>query len=88
MPLLVSSKFDEDPMKKMKALCSGQHFPHHKSMGEIFNAQGAGNSKPNNPISPKFKLRRDVMPVLIICKFDEDPIKNEDSIDRTTFSSL
>ena len=26
------------------------------------------------------------MHVLIICKFDEDPIKNKDTIDRTTFS--
>ena len=25
------------------------------------------------------------MPVLIICKFEEVPIKSEDAIDRTTF---
>ena len=31
MPLLVISKFDKDPTK-MKALCSGQHLPHYKSM--------------------------------------------------------
>ena len=34
-------------------------------------------------IWPKFELIRDVMPVLVTCKFDEDPIKNEGAIDRT-----
>ena len=28
------------------------------------------------------------MPVLIICKFDEDSIRNEVFIDQTTFSPL
>ena len=39
MPLLVISKFDEDPIK-MKTLCPGQHLPHYKSMGKISDAQG------------------------------------------------
>ena len=37
MPLLVIGKSDEDP-EKMKTLCPGQHLPHYKSMGKIFDA--------------------------------------------------
>ena len=44
------------------------------------------NSKPYSLILPKFKPHQDLIPVLIICKFDEDLIKSEDAIDRTTFS--
>ena len=40
--------------------------------------------KTNSPISQKFKDRRDFIPVQNICKF-EDPIRNEDAIDWTTF---
>ena len=54
----------------------------------MFRRSRAGNSKPNTQISPKFELRREFMPVLIICKFGEDPIKNEDAIDRTIFARL
>ena len=34
------------------------------------------------------ELIRDVMIVFVTCKFDEDPIKNEVTILRTTFSPL
>ena len=37
---------------------------------------------------PKSNLYRDFMPVLVICKFDEDSIKNEVAIVGTTFSPL
>ena len=69
----------------MKALCPGQHWPHYKYMGEFFDSR-ASNSKPNSLISPKFELIQDFMPAPIICKFDEDSIKNG-AIDRT-FSPL
>ena len=48
---------------------------------EIFpDAQGqlrAANSTVLGPIWPNFKLVRDVMDVLVTCKYEEYPIKNE-----------
>ena len=49
----------------------------------IFRHSVASNSKGNIPIWPEFQLRRKFMPVLVTCKFDEDPIKTEGNIDRT-----
>ena len=53
------------------------HFLHYKSMGKDFRTQKANNSKVNNPIQPKFELIRAFMPVLVTCKFDKDPIKDD-----------
>ena len=39
----------------------------------------------NDPIWPKIELALDFMDVLITCKNEEDPIKNETAIDRPTF---
>ena len=66
----------------MKSLSSGQQFP--KSM----RRSRAGNSHANTQKWAKIDFSRDFMPVLVICKFDEDPIKNEVAIIRTTFSLL
>ena len=46
----------------------------------------ASNSHVNSPIWPKIELFQDFMDVLIICKSDEDSIKNEIAIIQTTFS--
>ena len=48
----------------------------------------AGNSHANSQNWSKIKLVRDFMPILISCKFDEDPIKIEVAIVRTTFYPL
>ena len=75
MNVLVICKFKEDPIKQI-----GQHFP-VMSMAKHFCHSRASNSKVNIPVWPKFELRRDFMPVLVTCKFDEDPIKIEGTID-------
>ena len=67
----------------MKSLSIRQDFPQYKSMGAIFCHSRASNSKANIPVWPKFELRRDFMPVMITCKFDEDPIKIDGTIDQT-----
>ena len=54
----------------------------------VFSALKASNSKVNGPIWPEFELIRDVMPVLVTCKFEEDSIKSEVAILRTTFFPL
>ena len=37
----------------------------------------SANSEVLGPIWPNFELVRDVMDVLVTCKYEEDPIKNE-----------
>ena len=56
---------------------------HYKSMGIFPDAQGQ-----LTPIWPNFELVRDVMDVLVTCKYEEDPIKNEGARVDTTFSPL
>ena len=60
---------------KMKALECSQDFSHYKSMG--FFPQSW----------PNFELVRDVMDVLVTCKYEEDPIKNEGATLVTTLYS-
>ena len=57
---------------KMKAIECSQDSSHYMSMG-IFPA----NSAVNNRIWSNFELFRDFMVVLLTCKNEEDPIKNE-----------
>ena len=57
---------------KMQELECSQDFSHYKSMGIFPDAKG----QLLGPIWPNFELVRDVMDVLIICKYEEDPIKN------------
>ena len=48
---------------------------------------GAANSAVLGLIWPNFKLVRDVMDVLVTCKYEEDPIKNEGARVVTTLYS-
>ena len=62
---------------KMKELECSQDFSHYKSMGIISRRQRAANSGVLGPIWPNFELVRDVMDVLVTCKYEEDLIKIE-----------
>ena len=73
---------------KMKELGRLQDFSHYKSMGFFFRRSRAANSAVHGPIWPNFELVRDVMVVLVTCKYEEDPIKNEGARVVTTFSPL
>ena len=64
---------------KMKELQCSQDFSHYKSMGIFPDAQGQLTQQ---------SLVRDVMDVLVTCKYEEDPIKNEGARVDTTFSPL
>ena len=46
-------------------------------MKDFFNWSRAANSKVHGWIQPNFKLIRDYIVVLVTCKNEEDPIKNE-----------
>ena len=61
----------------MKALECSQDFSNYKSMGIFSRRSRAANSAVLGPIWPNFELVRDVMDVLVTCKYEEDPIKNE-----------
>ena len=60
----------------MKELECSQDFPHYVSMGDFSRHPRAANSAVLGPIWPNFELIRDVMDVLVTCKYEEDPIKN------------
>ena len=62
---------------KMKELECSQDFSHYKSMGIFSRCSRAANSAVLGPISPNYELVRDVMAVLVTCKYEEDLIKNK-----------
>ena len=71
---------------KMKELECSQDFSHYKSMGIFQDAQGQ-LTVVLGPIWQNFKLVRDVMYVLVTCKYEKDPIKNEGARVVTTLYS-
>ena len=73
---------------KMKELECSQDFSHYKSMGIFPDAQGQLTTQTLVRSGPNFELVRDVMDVLVTCKYEEDPIKNEGARVDTTFSPL
>ena len=73
---------------KMKELECSQDFSHYKS-GNFSRRPRAANSAVLGPIWPNFELVRDVMDVLITCKYEEYPIKNEGTrVDTTLYSNF
>ena len=68
----------------MKDLECKQHFFHYKSMEFFSDAQGQLTLQ-SLVESPKFKLVQDI---LLTCKYEEDPIKNEGTRVLTRFSPL
>ena len=65
----------------MKSLSIGQHFPKISLWELIFHHSRASNSKAKFQSGPNSNFAE--MPVLVTCKYDEDPIKIEGTIDRT-----
>ena len=60
---------------KMKELECSQDFSHYK-YGDFSRRSTAANTAVLGTIWPNFELVRDVMDVLVTCKYEEDPIKN------------
>ena len=73
-------------VSKMKELECSQDFSHYKSMGSFSRRSRTANSAVLGRIWLKFKLLPDIMIVLVTCKFEEDPIRNEGLSVFTTFS--
>ena len=64
---------------KMKALEWTQHFPHYNSMVAM---------ETSGRIWPNFELIQALIPVLITCKYEKNPIKNNGENVMTSFSPL
>ena len=79
MAVPVTCKFDEDRIKIEGAI-------DQKVKYGLFCHSRASNSKVDGLFWPE--LIQDFMAVLVTCKIDEDPIKSEVAIVRTTFSPL
>ena len=87
MVVILTCKNEEDPIKTEGARVLTR-FSHYKSMGIFFRHSRAANSAVLGRIWPKFELMRDIMVVLVTCKYEEDPIKNEDPRVLTRFSQI
>ena len=62
---------------KMKEIECSQDFSPFKSIWVFSRRSRAANYAVLGPIRPNFELVRDVMDVLVTCKYEEDSIKNE-----------
>ena len=73
----------------MKELECSQDFSHYKSMGIFTDAQGQLTPQSLVRSGQNFELVRDVMDVLVTCKYEKDPIKNEGArVDITLYSNF
>ena len=86
MHVLDICKNEEDPIKNEGARVFTRFLP-LKVYGDFSSRSRAANSAVLGPIWPKFELVRDVMDVLVTCKYEEDPIKSEGARMVTTFYS-
>ena len=68
---------------QLKALEWSQHFYHYKSIGIFPNAQGQVTHVPDQ-ILLNFEPIQDTIGLLVACKNEEDPIKNEGARVATT----
>ena len=85
--VLITYKYEKDPIKN-----SGENVMTSFCPLEVYRIffirSRAANSAVLGPIWPNFELVRDVIDVLVTCKYEEDPIKNEGPRVLTTFSPL
>ena len=87
MHVLDTCKNEEDPIKNEGARLLTRFLP-LKVYGDFSRRSRAANSAVLGPKWPNFELVRDIMDVLVTCKYEEDPIKNEGARVDTTFSPL
>ena len=88
MHFLDTCKNEEDPIKNEGARVFTRFLP-LTVYGDFSRRSREANSAVLGPIWPNFKLVRDVMNVLVTCKYEEDPIKNEGArVDTTLYSNF
>ena len=82
MDVLITCQYEEDPIKNRGTRVFTTLYIN------FFRRARADYSAVLGPIWPNFKLVRDVMDVLVTCKYEEDPIKNEGAKVFTRFLPL
>ena len=87
MHVLDTCKNEEDPIKNEGARLFTRFLP-LLVYGDFSRRSRAAYSAVLGPIWPNFELVRDIIDVLVTCKYEEDPIKNEGASVDTTFSPL
>ena len=83
MVVLHTSKNEEDAIKNEGARVLTRLY-----VVFFFRRSRAANSEASGGILPKFKLIQAFIAVLVTCKNEEDPIKNEGARVLTRFSPL
>ena len=81
MVVLVSCKYEEDPIKNEGDRVLTRLYV-------VFRRSRAANSKVSGGILPKFELIQAFIVAPVTCKNDEDPIKNEGARALTRFSPI
>ena len=87
MHVLVTCKNEDDQIKNEGARVFTRFLP-LQVYGDFSRRSRAAISAVLGPIWPNFELFRDVMDVLVTCKYEEDPIKNKGARVHTIFSPL
>ena len=88
MHVLDSCKNEEDPIKNEGARVFTRFLP-LLVFRDFSRGSRAANSAVLGPIWPNFEVVRDVMDVLVTCKYEEYPIKNEGArLDTTLYSNF
>ena len=87
MHVLITCKNEDDQLKNEGARVFTRFLP-LEVYGDFSRGSRAANSAVLGPIWPNFELVRDVMDVLVTCKYEEDPFKNEGASVVTTFFPL
>ena len=87
MHFLTTCKNEDDQIKNDGARVFTRLLPLYV-YGDFSRRSRTANSTILGPIWPNLELTRDVMDVLVTCKYEEDPIKNEGVRVVTTFSPL
>ena len=88
MHVLDTCKNEEDPIKNEGTRVFTRFLP-LQVYGDFSRPSRAANSAVLGPISPNFELILDVMDILVTCKYEEDPIKNEGArVDTTLYSNF
>ena len=87
MHVLDTCKNEEDPIKNEGARVFTIFLPLKVYWG-FSRCSRAANSAVLGPIWPIFELIRDVMDVLVTCKYEEDPINEGARVVITLYSNL
>ena len=86
MQVLVTCKNEDDRIKNEGARVFARFLP-LKVYGDFSRCPRAAYSAVLGLIWPTFEILRDVIDVLVTCKYEEDPIKNEGARVFTTLYS-